>query len=136
MKLTRPRFGLKTLLASIAVVACLLAVAVRAQRVHNAARFVESHGGDVWCGELLYAGSDFGSTPCSTAEILWLRLSMVTEIMLGKKPDLWICYIPDDRQRFADAMAILNPQEITFEVLGPIDLAWIHPNESILRIIP
>ncbi|MHB0961398.1 MAG: hypothetical protein ACYC0X_34360 [Pirellulaceae bacterium] len=61
---------------------------------------------------------------------------MVTEIMLGKKPDLWICYIPDDRQRFADAMAILNPQEITFGVLGPIDLAWIHPNESILRIIP
>lgn len=136
MKLTLPRFRLKTLLSSIAVIACLLAVAVRAQRIHDAARFVESHGGDVWCGELLYTGSDFGATPCSITEILWLRLRMVTQIILGKKTDLWICYVPDDRQRFADALRVLNPQEITFDVLGPIDFAWVRACRPATSIYP
>ena len=136
MKLTLPRFGLRALLSSIAVVACLLAVAVRAQRIHDAARFVESHGGDVWCGELQYTGSDFGREPYSTARILWLRSTMVTQIMLGTKADLWICYVPDDRQRFAQALEVLNPQEIRFDVLGPIDFAWVRACRPATSIYP
>jgi hypothetical protein len=136
MRLTSPRFRLKTLLASITLIACLLAVAIRAQHIHNAAHFVESHGGDVWCGELLYTGSDLGNEPYSTAKILWLRSTMVTQIMLGKKTDLWICYVPDDRQRFAHALEVLNPQEIRFDVLGPIDFAWIRACRSATRIHP
>lgn len=126
MKLTWRRLTVRKLLATMTVAACVAATVAWAHRIHKAATFIESIGGDVWCFGRLYTGSDLGRPPMSACQRLWLRTSIVSQIMLGKRTDLWVCFVPDDRERFAESLTRLNPQEIMFEVLGPKDLDWIE----------
>lgn len=125
MVLVRPRFSLRRFLALIAVVACGVAITVRAYRIHSAAQFIEVNGGDVWCSDLLYSGSDVGHPSMSTGRKIWLQASIVGRVMLGKGTDLWICLLRDDGERFARSLTVLNAESVRFDVLGPTGSIWM-----------
>jgi hypothetical protein len=126
MRFTRRQYTLREMLAAITVAVCVAAVASWAYRIHKAATYVESNGGDVWCSGRIYSGSDFGGPPISATRSLWLRAAIVGRIMCGTHTDLWVCFVPGDRERFAESIELLNPRMITFEVLGPKDLEWVR----------
>ncbi len=134
MRFTRRHFTLRELLAAITLAACVAAVTSWAYRIHKAATYVESQGGDVWCSGQLYSGSDFGGSPISATRKLWLRAVIVSRIMCGTNTDLWVCFVPDDRERFAESIKLLGPRKITFEVLGPKDFDWVRGRNPGVKI--
>jgi len=107
------------------IVACLLAVAVRGWHIHTAVRRIESQGGDVWCTDVLYSGYGYVYQPRSTFTLWRDRGIILCKIMTGTPSEIWACYVPDDRELFARTLNSLNPEKITFEVLGSNDLVWV-----------
>jgi hypothetical protein len=115
-----------TIAKSALLIACLLPVGIRAYRIHEAASFLESLGGDVWCAGRLYSGSRESLAPLSAGEMLLVRTDIICRILLGKETSVWICYLPKDRERFAQSLACLNSQTVSCEVIGPKGLRWLR----------
>ena len=107
------------------LVACLLPVGIRAYRIHEAASYLESHGGNVWCDGQLYSGARESLAPLEASEVLLARTDIICRVLFGNETSVWVCYIPQDRDRFAESLACLNSQDVSFDVLGPKALSWL-----------
>ncbi len=135
------RFRLRGPLVIITVVTCLLGTADRLWRIHTAALFVESLGGDVWCSGIVYSDPDYHSDPdrgtakCLPFAAQRTQARIATKILTGTGTELWLCCVPENRTQFANSIAILAPKKLTFDVLGPKDLQWVRtrfPNTKVV----
>lgn len=120
------RFTLRRLLIAVALICCALTVGIRARDIHRAAVWLDEAGGNVWCGDVLYSGSGYGYPDRTDARLRRDRAEIVAQILTGTQTDLWVCYVPDDRDQFAAQLRRLNPRTISFDVIGPGDRAWIR----------
>jgi len=120
-----PRFKIRTLLLLLALVSCVLAIGDRARRIHYAAKFIQANGGDVWLGETLYTGGGLGTRPRRTSQLIFDRAKIVSNLICGGETELWVCFIPEDREPFVQALELLRPKAINFDVLGTTDRAWL-----------
>jgi hypothetical protein len=121
-----PRFRIRTLLVLIAIIACVLAVANRAWRIHYSALLIEVNGGNVWLGETLYSGERRDARPRTSTQLLLDRARVVTDLIRGAETDLWVCFVPEDRKTFAQVIELLRPKSISFDVLGASDRQWLR----------
>ncbi len=113
------------MLLLVTIVACTLALGVSAIRIHYAAEMVEANGGNVWLGETLYTGSGFGVPKRTNAQVISDRARIMCNLLCGGKTELWVCYLPNERDEFCRSIELLDPSDITFEVLGETDRSWL-----------
>lgn len=130
-----PRYKIRTILLLLAIFACVLAIGDRARRIHLAAKLIDANGGDVWLGDTLYSGDGLGIQPRTRSQLIFDRTKIVAKLLCGGKTTLWICSIPDERERSVRAIEILRPEAITFEVLGDTDRTWLLNQFSDLEIV-
>lgn len=129
-----PRFRIRTLMVMVAIMSCLFAVGHKARRIHCAAELIEANGGNVWLGETLYSGQRLGTQTRTPTQLLVDRTQIVVNLFRGEETDLWVCFIPEDRQSFVRTIETLRPKSISFDVLGANDRAWLLKRFAKIKI--
>ncbi|WP_342190285.1 hypothetical protein Pla52nx_005929 [Stieleria varia] len=121
------RYRIRTLLVAVFMVACLLTIGMRVKRIHYAARFIEANGGDVWMDDELYSGGGFGNVkPRTQMQQRLTQVCIMGCVLLGQETKLWVTFLPNQRERFAECVHTLNASEVKFDVLGETDRNWLY----------
>jgi len=114
------KLSIRAIFCVMFVVACVLAIGIRARHIGDALGYVESIGGDVWFRDKVCDGLTLNDLSISKSKT-------VSQVLLGESTDIWLCDLPDgnlNREKLVNALVLLNPKSISFDFCDQESLTW------------
>jgi hypothetical protein len=114
------KYSLRSMLGAVVIAAFSLIIIIRVHYVNSALKYIDSIGGDVWCGAKVCDGM-------SNKDLSISRPSLVLMIFAGESTDIWLCDFPDrevDRERLARILTSLNTRSVNFDFHDDESLNW------------